>query len=246
MTNPGDIEKIEQFIKDTAPYGVVVGISGGIDSAVVAHLAVRALGKEEVFGLILPMEGQSMVDAVNVTEQLGIGYKLINIQPIFDIFRVVCNAVPPRKQYGGLLIHDVVVEGNLQARIRMCILYATANTMGRYVIGTTNLAEMVIGYFTKYGDGGVDFEPIAHLLKSEVRELARDLGVNESIINKAPAANLGISQTDEEEMGFTYDQLDNWISGKTQDISMDIHNKMEELEKQSEHKRHIPRSVEDF
>ena len=208
MNPTEEIERIATFIRNQSPSGVVIGISGGIDSAVVSSLAVRALGKELVYGIIMPMDGQDMRDAVAHAKSLGIHYKIINISPIFYTFKTTCNEI-----YNNdvCIVDGNLVEGNLQSRIRMCILYAAANKLNSQVIGTTNLSEAAIGYFTKYGDGGVDFEPIIHVLKCEVRELAEELNVSESIRNKPPSAGLGISKTDEEELGFTYDDLDEFL-----------------------------------
>jgi len=160
------IKKINQFIRGRSKglNGGVIGLSGGIDSTVVAYLSVRALGKEKVYGLILPYGKQSTEHGELIAKQLGIDYDIINIKPMVDAFE---------KQ--AKYFEEELPKGNLMARVRMCLLYGAANKMGRLVLGTTNKSEMEIGYFTKHGDGAVDIEPIVHLYKTEVWKLAEEL-----------------------------------------------------------------------
>ena len=217
-----DIEKtareievwIAQQVDQSRTTGVVIGLSGGIDSALAATLCVNALGRPNVHGMILPC--YSSEDSVNDAqliadvEGLGIDHTTVTLGPTYLLF------------YDSFA-HDLPALGqlpraNLKSRLRMCALYAQANQLNRLVCGTTNLTEMIIGYFTKYGDGGIDIEPIAALLKCEVREMARSLGVPERIVTKSPSADLWSGQTDENELGFSYDDLDaavlNHVSGK--------------------------------
>lgn len=231
------IKRIEEFIKErTKGLGCVLGISGGVDSAVVAYLSVNALGKDKVHGMLMPYDKQSTEDAKLVAENLGISYEIINIKPIIDAF----------KQEAPHYFNTKLSEGNLRARIRMCFLYGCSNTKEVIVAGTTNKSEMLIGYVTKYGDSGVDFEPIAHLYKTQVWELARELskvGFPEKIIRKDPSGELWDGQTDENELGFNYYTLDDVLKGKTKGIEQKVIEKIEMLKKNSQHKRQMPDSL---
>ncbi len=197
-------ERIEDFIRKTVSEagadGVVVGISGGVDSAVTAFLCQRALGSERVLGTIMPEIGvtpqEDIEDAKEVCGILGIEYKYIEINDIFEIFS--------RKFDDS----DSMAAANVKPRIRMIINYYYANKMNRLVAGTGNKSELKVGYFTKFGDGGVDFLPIGDLYKTEVLEFAKFLGVPEKIVNKTPSARLWRGQTDEGEMGISYQRLD--------------------------------------
>ncbi len=185
--------------------GVVVGVSGGVDSATVAFLCVNALGKESVFGTILPETGvtpeEDVRDAVNVCETLGIEYRIVEVDPFIEQFR---------KVFGD---DCLIAFANIKPRIRMTINYYFANRMNRLVAGTGNKSELKMGYFTKYGDGGVDFLPIGDLYKTEVFEFAGYLGVPAEIIRKKPSARLWKGQTDEDEMGISYWELDRILKG---------------------------------
>jgi len=200
-------DKIVAFISSgvtrSGAKGAVIGLSGGIDSALTAFLTVSALGKENVLGLLLPEKGisskQDIDDAIEVANILGIEYKIIEISPVLASFS---SAIP---------IFDnkaKTANGNLKARTRMCILYYHANLMGRMVVGTGNKTELLLGYFTKYGDGGVDIEPIGDLYKTRVRGLSKYMGIPARIIEKTPTAGLWPGQTDESELGVSYDMAD--------------------------------------
>ncbi len=198
------VEKISDFIRDVVKNagadGVVVGVSGGVDSACVAKLCTIALGKERVFALIMPESGitpeDDVKDALNLCEELGIERKIVEISPLVSVF---CKTLGCEK---------LIPTANLKPRIRMICLYYHANMMNRLVAGTGNKSELLAGYFTKYGDGGVDFLPIGDLYKTEVFELAEYLGIPERIRNKKPSARLWKGQSDEEEMGISYERLD--------------------------------------
>lgn len=188
---------IRRMVSESGMKKAVIGLSGGIDSTVVAYLTVKALGKENVYGIILPCEDNIYKnDAFNLAERLDINYEILSIKKFVDDFISIKH------------INDKIRIGNFMARIRMCILYDKAKELDALVIGTTNKTEMLLGYFTKYGDGAVDIEPIADLYKTEIFELAKYLGVPENIINKTPSADLWEGQTDEEELGMNYDNID--------------------------------------
>jgi NAD+ synthase len=202
---PKSVEIICRFIKgklsESNAKGLVIGLSGGIDSSVVAYLCARAVGNDKILGLVLPSESTSpedIEDAVEVAEELKIKYKILHIDELIKPFPQIC----PECSKSNL------ANGNLKARIRMMLLYYHSNAMERIVAGTGNRTELLVGYFTKYGDGGVDILPIGDLYKTEVREIADYLGVPKNIIDKAPTAGLWTGQTDEEELGIKYESLD--------------------------------------
>ncbi len=241
------VEEITDFVAESVDEagadGVVVGLSGGIDSATSSALAVEALGADNVHGLVMPSEvsqDENMSDAEKHAENFGIEYDVVEIQPVVDEF------------LEGHDPDDNEAVGNLFARVRMCYNYLVANSQDMLVLGTGNRSEMLVGYYTKYGDGGVDILPIGGLYKTEVREVARRLGVDEEIIEKPPTAGLWEGQTDEEELGVTYDTLDEFLrayidegataeeAAEASEVSVETAQKLEEMYHASEHKRRTP------
>jgi len=201
------VEKLTHFIRNVVKKakarGVVVGLSGGIDSSVVATLCVKALGRDKVLGVIMPERDSDPKDiehAKMIAEKLGIRYIISDITDILKAFGA--GGYVPTKEF------DRIADGNLKARIRMCILYYFANRRKLLVAGTSNKSELYMGYGTKYGDLGSDFLVIGNLFKTEVRELAKYLGIPQEIIDKPPSAGLWKGQKDEEELGITYEVLD--------------------------------------
>lgn len=245
------IDKACDFIKETVQNahcnGVVLGLSGGIDSAVVAFLSVKALGKENVKGFILPSKTtskQDLDDANVVAKQLGIETKTISIEDFHVNFINLCNPNNLENKYSTL------ASANIKPRIRMSILYYYATINNSLVIGTGNKTEISVGYFTKYGDGGVDLLPIGDLYKEEVKQVAKQLEVPIEIIEKAPSAGLLPEQTDEKELGITYPILDRLLylyleeGLNVQQIAQKLEISNQEVERiinlyqNSEHKRH--------
>ena len=201
---------LEQTIVGSGGRGAVVGVSGGIDSAVVAALCKRAFASLSM-ALILPCESDpaDTADAQLVARHFGVASCTVDLSATF------------RGLTGEL--HDSCSEGpaddratvaNVKARLRMVTLYAFANHLGYRVVGTGNASELAVGYFTKYGDGGVDLLPLGNVTKTAVRALARHLGVPQRIVERAPSAGLWPGQTDEDELGFTYDELDAFLGGE--------------------------------
>ncbi|MHB1435845.1 MAG: NAD+ synthase [Thermoplasmata archaeon] len=206
---PPEAERIGRFLLrevDAAhATGVVVGLSGGIDSALTARLARDALGPDRVLGLLLPDRGYPTAlreETIGYARDLGIRSEVIEIAPIED---QVAAAVGPAL--------DRIDLGNIKARIRMLLLYARARPLGRLVAGTSNRSELRLGYFTKYGDGGSDLLPLGHLYKTQVRGLARLLELPAPILERAPTAGLWAGQTDEAELGLPYAVLDPILVG---------------------------------
>jgi NAD+ synthase len=203
---------VHQFLRAHAlsggAKGVAVGLSGGIDSALVARLARDALGPDHVLGVLLP-DGP-FPDALRAeTEQyargLGIESRTVPIEPMVAPFRAALSELADR-----------VALGNVTARVRMVVLYAIARERRLLVTGTGNKSELLLGYFTKYGDGGVDLLPVGDLYKTEVRALAERLGLPAEIRARPPTAGLWEGQTDEEELGISYDDVDQILFGLEQ------------------------------
>jgi NAD+ synthase len=179
--------------------GYVVGVSGGIDSAVSASLAVRAVGKQKVLGLLLPFRSSSsssITDATALCNQLGIEYQQLDIHPMIDAYFPEINS------------SNRLRAGNKMARERMSILFDKAQERNRLVLGTGNRTEICLGYTTWYGDSACSVNPIGELYKTDIRAIAAILNIPESIITKHPTADLWEGQTDEGEIGVTYDQID--------------------------------------
>lgn len=222
---------IKKQVKDAHATGIVLGLSGGVDSAVVAALCVKALGPSKVLGLLLPCHshGRDAQDALLVARKLKIKVKKIDLSKPFD---AVTKGLPAGK---GL------PRNNLKPRLRMLTLYYFANKYNYLVCGTGNKSELFAGYFTKYGDGGVDILPIADLYKKEVRRLAAELGIPQAIITKPPTAGLWPGQTDEGEMGITYNELDDILARleqkRKQVLPKSKVDKVKAMMRRSEHKR---------
>ena len=195
--------RIETFIRqqlDAAGFRrLVLGMSGGIDSALVAALAARAIGPENVNAIIMPYRTsnpESVEHARLVSEQLGLPWELCDISPIVDAVVATDPAMDYRR------------KGNVIARCRMVVLFDRAAKLGALVAGTGNRTETLLGYFTIFGDGACSMRPIAHLYKCQVRALSGHLGLPDVILHKVPSADLWQGQTDEGELGFTYDEAD--------------------------------------
>lgn len=194
-------EFTKKKIEESGSKGIVIGLSGGLDSTVTAYLCTKALGKDKILGLILPSginNPKDIEDAVKVAEELEIKYEILDINESVESFQKMCHKCSKNK----------LANGNLMSRIRMLLLYYYSNTLEYLVVGTGNRTELFVGYFSKYGDGGVDFLPIGDLYKTEVYKIAEYLRIPRSIIEKSPSAGLWENQTDEKELGISYDLLD--------------------------------------
>ncbi|MEA3397598.1 MAG: NAD+ synthase, partial [Chloroflexota bacterium] len=198
---------LREYVRQAQLTGFVVGLSGGIDSAVSAALAVRAVGVENVLGAWLPCHSQpeDAAFARLTVESLGLEPLTVDLSATYDTLLV---ALSPGEVLGAPVQGNDMARANLKPRLRMATLYYLAQSRNALVLGTGNRAEMMVGYFTKYGDGGVDLEPLGELYKHEVRQLARVLDVPEPLITRPPTAGLWPGQTDEGELGITYDELD--------------------------------------
>ncbi len=202
---------IERMVDRADADGVVVAMSGGIDSTLTVTLAVEALGSDRVVGLGLPVsktDGMHVSDARTIADGLGIEFHDIQLRPLLDAFDdVVASAIDggtdPSYHPGPM--------GNTMARLRMASLYYVANRRSLLVCGTANRSELLLGYFTKYGDGGTDCNPLGDCYKTEVRALARYVGLPRRIISKTPTAGLRAGQTDIDDLGARYDDIDHLL-----------------------------------
>lgn len=197
----GEVEQMIRYAYWTSGCkGIVVGLSGGVDSAVAATFCCRAIGGEKVLGLSLPASVSNpadIKDAAALCKQIGVKHRVVSIEPMLEGFRTM----PEFNESSYLL-------GNLMARIRMAVLYYHANRDQKIVCGTSNRSEYMLGYCTKFGDNAADLQPLLHLYKTEVYDYAQELGIPESIIKKAPSAGLWEGQRDEEEIGLSYREID--------------------------------------
>ena len=213
------ISEIQKWIKEyaisTKVDGVVVGISGGIDSAVTTSLCVNALGKKNVIGLGLPCSSipQDLNHAKKVAEILGIKFIVLELTSVYNEFLKVSTA---------LFESNKIATANLKPRLRMMAIYYVGQSLGKFLVaGTSNRTEIAIGYFTKYGDGGVDIMPLGDLYKTQVWELAKFLKIPKEIISKPPTAGLWAGQFDEEELKLSYNKLDLILAGLERKIDHD-------------------------
>ncbi|MDO5823174.1 NAD+ synthase [Methanobrevibacter sp.] len=201
-------EFIKSKVSESKTDGIIIGLSGGIDSTLSAYLSCEAVGRENVFGITLPSTTtptEDKIHGVDVAKKLGIEYKEVGIDTILNEYLSVTQ-----------LDSDNLAIGNLKARIRMSIIYYFANHKNYLVCGTGNKSEILIGYFTKHGDGACDIEPIGDLYKTDVYKLSEFLNIPKDIISKPPRAGLWDNQTDEEEIGMSYDLLDQILYLRTQ------------------------------
>ncbi|WP_129596055.1 NAD(+) synthase [Anaerophilus nitritogenes] len=233
------VQWLQNQVKESKTNGLIVGISGGIDSAVVAYLIKQTFPKNSL-GVILPCKSnpKDQEDAILVAKGCNIEYVNLDLSKVHDtLLDNIVNTMKNKnllKDENSLQLSDA----NLRARLRMSSIYCIANTLNYLVVGTDNAAEIYTGYFTKYGDGGVDILPIANLQKKEVYEWAKYMEVPQSVIDRPPSAGLWEGQTDEYEMGTTYDKIDAFLEGKS--IPKEDEEIIQRLHIRSQHKRMTP------
>jgi NAD+ synthase len=213
--------------------GVVLGMSGGLDSSLLAVLCQRAFPKYSL-GLIMPCYSidEDKDHAEVIARQFEIPTKTVVLNAVYDSLLYVLPDFKPDHTIGR------IAKANLKARLRMVTLYYVANQMNYLVVGSGNRSEIAIGYFTKHGDSGADILPLGNLVKKEVRELARYLGIPQEIIDKTPSAGLWQGQTDEGEMGFSYEALDRYLLTGT--APEELKNRIEFKRAASRHKTMTP------
>jgi len=224
---------MEDKVIEAKAKGIVFGLSGGLDSTVVAALSIRIF-PQDTLAIIIPCHSleADINDALDFINKFNIPYKIINLSKVYDSLIHLLNDKEKEESFK-------LAEANIKPRLRMTTLYYFANELNYLVAGTGNKSELMIGYFTKYGDGGADILPLGNLLKSQVRELAKYLGIPKKIINKPPSAGLWEGQTDEKEIGISYEQLDKYIrTGRS--INKIIEKKIQDKITKSAHKRTTP------
>lgn len=238
------VEWLRRRVNAATARGLVVGLSGGIDSAVVVRLCQMAV-PGQVLAAVMPCKSdpQDEADARLVAGHFGIPVVRIDLDPPYDALveqlRSAVESLP------GV---DMAARGplvNIRPRLRMTSLYFLANTLDYLVVGTGNRSELTVGYFTKHGDGGADVLPIAHLLKGHVRAFAKELDVPQPILDKPPSAGLWVGQTDEAEMGFSYADLERYLTDGPEGVSPAFALRLERLIRSSEHKRLLPLKIDE-
>jgi NAD+ synthase len=249
--NPDAVKnKISSFISEqvikAGLTGGVVAVSGGIDSAVTLVLTVNSLGPSNVTAITMPerdvTDYNDVMDVKDLTANLGVTCEEIDITKILHVIRDFLPIFDESQR---------VAYGNIKARIRMTLSYYYANVLNRMVIGSSNKTELLIGFFTKYGDGGVDLMPLGDLYKTQLRQLARHLEIPKNIIEKTPSPGFWPGHTDEGELGMAYEDIDiilyGWEQGYTQEYISNAtklsSNQVERIIKRIEynaHKRRLP------
>ncbi len=244
------IDFLKKFLKETGASGYVMGLSGGVDSSTVLALAVKAVGRDHLHVLIMPDKTttpkEDISDAIYLLNKYNLNYTIIYINNILNGYR---------EELSFFNEEHKIATGNLRARIRMNILYYYANLKNYLVLGTGDRSEILIGYFTKYGDGGVDLLPLASLYKTQVRYLAKHLGIPEHIAFKPSSPRLWKGHMAEEELGMRYEEID-LILYALFDLKLDIEEvsketglpvekilKVLKMHRKSRHKRRLPTIV---
>jgi len=242
------VSAIKQYFSKTGAKKGIIGISGGVDSSVTLALLIRAIGNENIFALLLPhgkiTPKQDVNDAIELVESYGVNYEIIEIDNVVNKFM--------EELEGKNIEINNIVRGNIIARSRMIILYSYANAHRGLVVGSGDKSELLIGYFTKYGDGGVDILPIGDLYKLQVRELAIHLGLDEKIAYKPSSPGLWPGQTAESELGISYNIIDSILYAfiemklpleqliKIKDINQEVILSIIQRVLKTEHKRRFP------
>ncbi len=234
---------LREKLEETGSDGYVVGVSGGIDSAVTLTVAVEAVGPENVHAWLLPgapSSQENLSDARELCNELGVEVREVSIEPVVEEFE---NSVDREL--------EEETAGNIRARARMVYQYIDANENRMLVLGTGNRTEYLLGYFTKYGDGAADVRLLEDLYKTEVRELARHIGLDEKFVEKKPTAGLWHGQTDEDELGASYQVLDTVLehlidrdlgpedTARETGIDREEVERIKEMNEASEHKRKV-------
>ena len=227
---------LKNYLEESHCKAYVLGLSGGVDSSLVAAIAKKAVGKERLYCYAIDIESNKsdILDAKKVAEELDLNLEVINLTETYHSYL---------KDLGG---KDFIrlTKSNLKVRMRMVALFAYAQEHSSLVLGTDNMDERYVGYFTKYGDGAADLLPIVYLTKGEVREAAKLYGLSQVLADRVPTAGLFEGQTDEGEMGISYKDLDDFLLGKKVDKS--IEERIQYLHKISEHKRKDIPSPKEF
>lgn len=227
---------LKNMLKTTKAKGYILGLSGGIDSALVSLLCLKAVGRENFLCVLIPIESHpdDLKDALELCEKFNMRYVVKDLTNVFTTFK---------KENSELAEFPLT---NVKVRLRMVELYALAQQYNYVVLGTDNLDERYTGYFTKYGDGACDLLPISKLTKREVFQLSEYYGCTKKILQRKPSAGLSLNQTDEDDLQVSYDELDAYVLNKKENLSDFAKQRIEHLHKISQHKRDPIPEAEDF
>jgi len=240
------ISWIKEKVKNAGADGAVIGLSGGIDSSVTSLLCKKAF-PDNTLGVIMPCKSnpQDRVDALSHAEKFDIDYKEVDLGDLYEQFVDTIDNVEDKLELIKKIENNEEIGStlkmalaNVKPRLRMTTLYYYASLNNYLVVGTDNRSELKLGYFTKFGDGGIDLAPIGNLVKMEVRALAEEMGVPERIIRKAPSAGLWEDQKDENELGISYEQIDKYIL--TGQAEAEVEEKVEAMAEKNAHKLELP------
>ncbi|MFP4371595.1 MAG: NAD(+) synthase [Halanaerobium sp.] len=247
------VDWIRKKVNDAGCQGTVIGLSGGIDSSVTSLLCQKAF-PENTLGIIMPCQSnpEDRVDAVKHAEKFGIKYKEIDLGDTYNQFLQTIENSDPEIELDEIINKDnldsasgslKLALANMKPRLRMTLLYYYANLNNYLVVGTDNRSELKLGYFTKYGDGGIDIAPLGNLVKLEVRGLAREMGIDQKIITKTPSAGLWDGQSDQDEIGLSYREIDYYIVDG--EAEPETAAKVEKIAAANQHKLELP-AIPDF
>ncbi len=247
------VDWIKEKVNDAGCKGAVVGLSGGIDSSVTSLLCQKAF-PENTLGLIMPCQSnpEDRVDAIKHAEKFGIKYQEIDLAAVYEKLLKTIDSSDQELDLNEIINNNdlAAADGrlklalaNMKPRLRMTLLYFYANLNNYLVVGTDNRSELKLGYFTKYGDGGIDIAPLGNLVKLEVRGLAREMGIDQKIITKAPSAGLWNGQSDEDEIGLSYQEIDYYLVDG--DAAAETAAEIEEIAAANQHKLELP-AIPDF
>ncbi len=247
------INWIRKKVDDAGCQGAVIGLSGGIDSSVTSLLCQKAF-PENTLGVIMPCQSnpEDRIDAIKHAEKFGIKYKEIDLGDVYEQFlktidnhdpEAALNKIDTAKMLSDADHSQKLALANMKPRLRMTLLYYYANLNNYLVVGTDNRSELKLGYFTKFGDGGIDIAPLGNLVKLEVRGLAREMNIDQKIITKTPSAGLWNGQSDEDEIGLSYREIDYYIVDGEADAETAA--KIEKIAAANQHKLELP-AIPDF
>ncbi|MCQ2794604.1 MAG: NAD(+) synthase [Bacilli bacterium] len=228
---------LKNYLKRSGAKGYALGLSGGVDSALVLALLLKAIKKENIHVVIMPIESNKKDEqyAIKQCNKFKIKYDLIDLTNSYRKLKKDISNIHPLNKLS---------ESNIKVRLRMITLYAIAQKENSLVVGTDNLDERYVGYFTKFGDGAADILPISKLTKGEVYQAAKMMGVIKEIIERAPSAGLFINQKDEDDLGVSYKELDKYLLGKK--VSKKDEERIVHLHTISEHKRKLIPEAKNF
>ena len=242
------IDWIRKKVNNADCQGAVIGLSGGIDSSVTSLLCQKAF-PENTLGIIMPCQSnpEDRVDAIKHAEKFRIKYKEIDLGNLYKNFLQTIDSNDSEIDLNELINSQNLAAAennlklalaNMKPRLRMTLLYYYANLKNYLVVGTDNRSELKLGYFTKYGDGGIDIAPLGNLVKLEVRGLAREMGIDQKIITKKPSAGLWDGQSDQNEIGLSYREIDYYLVEGEADAETAA--KIEEIAASNQHKLELP------